>query len=55
MDETRIGRIFADAVSRGASDVHLAAGQRPFLRLDGELAPLSEEALTQAETEAFLA
>ena len=55
MDETRIGRIFADAVSRGASDVHLAAGQRPFLRLDGELAPLSEEALTQAEAEAFLA
>ena len=55
MDETKIGRIFADAVSRGASDVHLAAGQRPFLRLDGELAPLSEEALTQAETEAFLA
>lgn len=47
--------IFAEAFSRGASDVHLAAGQRPFLRLDGEMTPLSEVCLTQAEMADFLA
>lgn len=55
MEVSRIVRIFSEAVARGASDVHLAAGQRPFLRLDGEMTSLSEECLTEVELADFLA
>ena len=38
-------------VSRGASDLHLASGSPPRLRVDGALAPLAHaEALTPADT-----
>ena len=47
MAASRIAGIFTEGFARGASDVHLAAGQRPFLRLDGEMTPLSEDSLTQ--------
>ena len=55
MAASRIAGIFTEGFARGASDVHLAAGQRPFLRLDGEMTPLSEDSLTQAELQDFLA
>ena len=35
--------LLARAVDAGASDLHLAAGQLPMLRLDGELQRLPEE------------
>lgn len=36
---------YLDAVqAQGASDIHLASGRRPFLRIDGSLTPLGEDA-----------
>ena len=49
MAASKLLRILAAGFARGASDVHLAVGQRPFWRLDGEMAPLAEEPLTEAE------
>lgn len=41
--------LFEEVVRRKASDLHLASGQRPFLRIDGEIQPSEHEALA-AET-----
>ena len=49
MAASKLMCILAAGFARGASDVHLAVGQRPFLRLDGEMMPLAEEPLTEAE------
>ncbi len=38
----------AEAVARGASDLHLVAGYPPMLRLHGELVPLAEPVLDDA-------
>ena len=38
-------RLLCDARQRGASDLHLSAGEPPLLRIDGELRPHSETAL----------
>src|SRR5207249_10545336 len=40
------------AVERRASDVHLKAGNVPFVRVDGELLPAPFPSLTAAETPA---
>ena len=40
-----IAEMLAQAVERGASDLHLSAGSPPLLRVDGEIAPLGETAL----------
>ena len=40
------------AVERRASDVHLKAGNVPFIRVDGELLPAPFPSLTAAETRA---
>ena len=37
-------------IERGASDLHLVVGNRPFLRLRGELVPLAEQPVLTAET-----
>lgn len=55
MAVSELVRIFAEGCARGASDIHLAAGQRPFLRLDGEMMPLSEACLTERALADFLA
>ncbi len=39
---------FVQAVSRGASDVHLVAGYPPMARVHGELVPLTDAALDSA-------
>ena len=39
----------AEAVTKGASDLHLVAGHSPVLRLHGELRRLDEPAVTDAE------
>ena len=49
MAASKLLRILAAGFARGASDVHLAVGQRPFWRLDGEMMPLAEEPLAEAE------
>jgi twitching motility protein PilT len=40
-------------VERGASDLHLKAGNVPFIRVDGQLEPGPFPALSPAETEAY--
>jgi twitching motility protein PilT len=41
--------LLSQAVARGASDLHLCVGSPPMIRLDGEMAPISDTAL-EAET-----
>ena len=38
--------IISRAIEREASDVHLTAGQRPYMRCDGVLAPMDDRLLT---------
>ena len=42
--------LLADAVARGASDLHLKVDAPPYLRIDGVLRPLDHPALTAADT-----
>ena len=44
----RLDRWLQELVSRRGSDLHLAAGRPPLLRLHGELAPLTSQPLTAA-------
>ena len=50
---SRLNRLLAACADRGASDLHLSPGLPPYLRVDGELLPLSDPApqlLTGDET-----
>jgi twitching motility protein PilT len=47
-----ITELLRHAVEVGASDLHLKAGNVPFVRVDGELSPTEFEAMTAADTEA---
>ena len=44
-----IAELLARAVQRGASDLHLSAGQPPLLRIDGELLAMELPALSPAQ------
>ncbi len=46
-----LDQVLADAVSRGASDVHVKVGSPPHMRLDGELVHACEEIVQAADTE----
>ncbi|OIO55565.1 hypothetical protein AUJ46_01185 [Candidatus Peregrinibacteria bacterium CG1_02_54_53] len=46
--------VFAQARERNASDVHVTAGYPIFIRVDGELVPLSDEKMMPEATEAFV-
>ncbi len=55
-EETEVALVALDdllrlLVERGGSDLHLKAGQVPFVRIDGELYPIEEEPLSAADTE----
>ncbi len=50
----RIERLFVTMAERGASDLHLRSAAPPILRVDGELGPLDEPALTGEEIELML-
>jgi len=43
--------ILTEAVRRQASDTHITVGLPPMIRINGELMPLSNQVLTQADTE----
>ena len=47
-----ITELLRHAVEVGASDLHLKAGNVPFVRVDGELSPTEFDAMTAADTEA---
>ncbi len=46
-----IEAILTEAVRRGASDTHITVGLPPMIRVHGELTPMSNQILTQADTE----
>jgi twitching motility protein PilT len=48
-----IDELLRRTVEAGASDLHLKVGNVPFLRVDGALEPLAQEALTAEMTETF--
>lgn len=50
-----INSILADALKRGASDVHLNVGYRVIARIDGDLAPLPSPALNNEMVKQMLA
>jgi len=47
-----ITELLRHAVEVGASDLHLKAGNVPFVRVDGELSPTEFESMTAADTKA---
>lgn len=49
--EIRMDDLLELAVQEGASDLHLAVGLPPILRIHGSLAPLDAEPLTPADTD----
>jgi twitching motility protein PilT len=58
-DAAPIGNIHVDellriAVERNASDIHLTTGLPPMLRLDGEIAPLPYQKLTEEDTKRLI-
>jgi twitching motility protein PilT len=50
-----IAELLRHADEMGASDLHLKAGNVPFIRVDGSLRPTSFESLTSIETQTFAA
>jgi twitching motility protein PilT len=46
-----LDQVLAEAVERGASDVHIKVGSPPHIRLDGELVTVSDEPVQAADTE----
>jgi twitching motility protein PilT len=49
-----IHNLLSEAVNRNASDLHLAVGYPPILRIDGDLINLDENLLSPADTEALI-
>lgn len=45
---------FKEAISRQASDLHLAAGNKPYLRIDGQLTPVSNDIVDNDELDLAL-
>jgi len=44
-----IDQLLTLACSKGASDLHIKAGSHPFIRVNGELEPISDSARLSAE------
>jgi len=52
--ELTMHQLLSEAVNRNASDLHLAVGYPPILRIDGELINLDENLLNQEDTERLI-
>ena len=50
-----IRQLLQTVVERGASDLHIKAGAKPMLRIDGTLVPISEERLQDEQVRALVA
>src|ERR671933_1322514 len=50
MNETGLGDYLLDAVSKGASDLHITAGLPPMVRISGKVEPLDYPTLTTNAT-----
>lgn len=51
IEEVHIDDLLRLVVERGASDLHLAVGVPPILRIDGQLMPTNYEKLTQTDSQ----
>jgi twitching motility protein PilT len=49
-----LNTLLRTAVQRGATDLHLKIGRPPIVRFDGELEPLDQPELTEADLENFV-
>ncbi len=54
MSTIQIDRLLETAIKQGASDLHLAVGRRPVLRLNGGLRDLATKVLEPADTMALM-
>ena len=50
----KLDEILARVVERGGSDLHLKVGSPPMARIDGELIPIDDRAVTESDVEAVL-
>src|ERR671923_788420 len=50
----KLDEFLARVVERGGSDLHLKVGSPPMGRIDGELLPLDDRAMTETDVEAVL-
>ena len=46
--------LLSEAVRRGASDLHIVVGLPPILRIDGEIIPMQQDALSESDTKALV-
>ena len=55
MNESRLTALLKKAAERGASDLHITAGTKPFIRVDNKLQRLQDEPVLMPEdTEAII-
>ncbi len=54
MDVAVLHKLLISAIQKGASDVHLQAGNQPLMRINGELLEVKYHPLTPAETAAVV-
>ncbi|MGQ9455133.1 MAG: type IV pilus twitching motility protein PilT [Armatimonadota bacterium] len=54
LDETHADDLLREVVERGASDLHIAVGVPPVLRIDGQLVPLNYEKFTPIQTQRMI-
>ena len=50
----KLDELLARVVERGGSDLHLKVGSPPMARIDGELIPIDDRAVTEGDVEAVL-
>ena len=53
IDRGKLEQFLRAAVKQGASDVHLKAGERVLLRINGQLVPLNTPPLTLSNTQSL--
>jgi twitching motility protein PilT len=50
----KLNELLARVVERGGSDLHLKVGSPPMARIDGDLIPIDDRAVTESDVEAVL-
>ena len=53
-EEVTIHKLMAEAINRGASDLHISVGYPPILRIDGELVNVGENFLSPQEADKLI-
>ncbi len=50
----KIDALFQELINRGGSDLHLAEGQPPKIRIHGDITAIRDEPLTRVELDPML-